>query len=77
MTANDHILARLRHDYPGWDITQAGGQYLATRDRVLSNAEMLHGLRHVLTADTARQLRDALNDQNKRVIELRASKQPV
>jgi hypothetical protein len=59
----DQALARLRHDHPAWDIVRAGGQWLATRDRVLFEVEMSYGLRHVLIADTAGQLGDALAEQ--------------
>lgn len=64
MTIDDHVLARLRNDYPDWDVVRAGGQWLATRERVLFEVEMSYGLRHVLIADSAGQLRDALAAQH-------------
>jgi hypothetical protein len=64
MTCGDDVLARLRADYPAWDIVRAGGQWLATRERVLFEVEMAYGLRHVLTADTAGRLRAALAAQH-------------
>lgn len=60
---DDHVLARLRDDHPGWDIVWAYGQWPATRGRVLSEAEMLYGLWHVLTADTATHLRHTQAEQ--------------
>jgi hypothetical protein len=59
----DEVFARLREEFPGWDITRAGGQWLATRDRVLTEVEMAYGLLHVLAAASAGRLRDALVEQ--------------
>jgi hypothetical protein len=64
MTCGDDMLARLRDDYPAWDIARAGGQWLATRERVLFEVEMSYGLWHVLIADSAGQLWDALAAQH-------------
>jgi hypothetical protein len=64
VTCGDDVVARLRGDYPAWDIVRAGGQWLATRERVLFEVEMSCGLRHVLTADTAGRLRAALAAQH-------------
>jgi hypothetical protein len=60
---DDQTRTRLRAEFPGWDITRAGGQWLATRDRVLTEVEMAYGLRHVLAAATAGLLCDALTEQ--------------
>ena len=64
-------LARLKADWPGWDIFRSRGDggdlaaWYAARWRVLSDEEMTAGLVHTLDADTAEELREALAEQHR------------
>lgn len=66
---DERILQQLRTDFPGWSFRRHHhedgrlGDLWATRNHVLTGAEMYAGLAHNLAAGTASEMRAALERQ--------------
>lgn len=56
---------KIENDFPGWKVAKSEVAWSATRDHVLTGADMTAGLRHQLAADTPQGLRAALGAQKR------------
>ena len=71
MSRDATVVAEFPTDWPDWQIWRSRDDdgepdsWYATRDRVLSDAEMESGLAHTLAADSARELRELLVEQRR------------
>lgn len=61
----DSDARQLEKDFPGWKVAKSEVAWSATRDHVLTGADMTAGLRHQLAADTSQGLRAALGAQKR------------